>query len=1848
MNEYLDDAPAAQKNPYLDTLRGTAERDSSQLRSSAGLALDANPDEVARNKRTAALLGVPLAAVEALPRETDHRARMQKLERATSEAPVLRRQFTDQDFARLAHDDAGNLGAIEKAVRSAWQFTRSTAAGVQALPADLLYGGARAGFDFVAPALDPLAGSILPENPLRRVAAGFAQLQGHGQSTSQRIQGDVSQLGFIEGAINQGARSLGGNLITLPLGLVGGARAALTPLVGSEFGRSYGSARDKGLQPFEAGAYGASQAAIEYATEKLPVKWLLGDIKAGASFARTLGKQVVAEVPGEQAATLLQDFNDWAALNPDKSLRSFIDNYADPGVRGSAALQTLIATVVGVGGQTAIVKGIDAAMNRFGGEQQRAEAAQRDAQALGQLTELAAESKLRTRDPASFEQFVKKASENTQVQDVFIPAETLAQTLGPNLAAVVDQVPGLRAQFDESLATGGVLAIPVEQFSAYVPTEFAQALVPHLRTSPEAMSLNEAQTFAQDGQAQLQAEIDTLAGSPADAAPVQADPLEAVRGSIGQLLQATGRFTGVVNSAYGELLTRFFEATAQRTGLDVQALFQEFGPRIVSQISQTPGQLDQSDTAPNPEGAPATSQPGAPAQPRRGAYDPASRTIALLPQADLSTFIHESGHYFLEVQMDLAVRPDAPMAMLDDMQSVLSWFGVKNIAEWRAMSLEQKRPHHEKFARGFEAYAFEGESPSQELQGVFRRFRSWLVRVYQQMSALNVELSPEVRAVFGRMLASEQQITDAEAMRSYRPLFQSAEAAGMTPQEWADYQATGARATSDAVESLEQRSIRDMQWLANARARALTKLQRDARGKRSAVEKEVTTEVRQMPEYAVQRWLKTGMLPDGTQTVGAKLSAKALTEMYGDGPATPRRYLSTDMVDAEGGMHPDQVAEIFVDSEGVPAFDSGDSMVRAIVAAGREADAIEATTDQRTLERYGDLTDTRAVERAADELIHNEARARFLEREVNHLAKAVGNQPVLARAARQYAEQAMAQKQVRQIRPAQFTAAEARAARAAEQAFKKGDVATAAARKREQLLQSQLARVAQQAVGEVQRAVDYLTKFDTAATRKAIGADYADQIDALLERFDLRTSTTLKAIARRKSLTEWVEQQREMGLDPAIDERLLADAARVSIKELKLEELRGLVDTIKNIEHLGRLKQKLLTVQDQRKFDELVAEAAQSIQEHGGARKPIALEGRKGVVPWLQGVWASHRKISSLVRQMDGGKDNGPLWRILVRGMNDAGNREQVMIEKATLRLADLYAPMLKLSGGLNGAKVFIPEIRASLSRGGRLAVALNWGNAANQQRLTDGEGWTRDQVGAVLSTLTRQELAFVNRVWEFIDSYWPEVSAKQQRVDGVTPAKVEAEPFNLTLRDGSTVAMRGGYYPIKYDTDRSNRAESHEAAEVAKDMLRGAYTRATTRRGHTKARAELVERPLRKDLDVITQHITQVVHDLAWHEWLIDANRLLSSKAIDGAIRSHYGPDVVRTLKDDIQGIAAGDLATQTAIDQALLTLRANVSRATMGLSFTTAMLQPLGLFQSVARTDAKSVLRGLKRWAGDATRLESSMRWIGEKSDFMRLRTKTFNRELNEIRGKVAGQSKAAQLRDGVLFYMMTKMQMVADVPTWIGRYEKAIAENHDETTAVALADQAVIDSQGGGTTKDLAEVQRRHPFLTQFYSYFSTTLNLVAEKTGTTDFKNPRAVAGWLGDMALLTVLPALASALLLSMFRGDDEDDLLKMLLQAQAGYLLGMVVGARELSGLVSGYAYSGPPVARVVTDAGKAADQVSQGEIDEPAVLAVVRLLGTAFGIPTTQAVRSYRGWLAWSEGDAPVTSVLFGPPAKD
>lgn len=1223
-------------------------------------------------------------------------------------------------------------------------------------------------------------------------------------------------------------------------------------------------------------------------------------------------------------------------------------------------------------------------------------------------------------------------------------------------------------------------------------------------------------------------------------------------------------------------------------------------------------------------------------------------TITLLQNADLSTFLHEMGHFQLEVLAHMALQPNAPDTVTNDTRALLKWFGVSDLAAWNAMTVDEKRDKHEMFARGFESYLFEGRSPNTEMNGVFARLRSWMVEVYKQITALKVNLTDEVRGVMNRLIATDEQIATAEDAQKYTPYFKD-KPEDMTDAGWLAYQRDTEDATRDAVEQLQSRSLRDMLQTTNARAKVLKQLQKDAATKRKAVHAEVAAEVNATPIYQAMRWLRYGEMvgADGEQIKadkGFKLDIDALAEMY---PATMNGRPDVSKLGTgryglmgEQGLAPDLVAEMF-------GFTSGDELVHQLLEVEPARAVIEAKTDTVMLERYGDLSDQASMERAASEAVHNDARIRSVATEYRALAKAVSPIRAIIQGAKDAARKSIAQKKIRDIRPAQYTAAEARASVAAAKAA--GDIVAAKTHKLNQLLNGALAREAQDAVAKVEKGVAYLKRVGNS---KTIDVGYREQIETLLERYDLRAVSN-KAAARRQTLLQWVEAQRALGFEPVIDETLLDEARRTPYRELSLEEFSGLVDAVRNIEHLGRLKDRLLNAKDKREFAAIVESAAKVIEDNAKRTLPVQLERNSWLSKMKSGTaefFAMHRKFANMIREMDGYDDNGVLWGLFSRPMNEAAGRESVAREKATIKLTELMAPILK-TGHLR-RKMFIPEIGASLSREGRIMVALNTGNEGNLQRLMDGDHWTKVQVDAVVNTLTKDEMDFVQAVWDFVGSYRGGIGAQQKRLTGVEPEWVE--PSIVHTRHGD---YRGGYLPVKYDTTRSTRALSDEASSNVMDQWRAKRGAAKTRDSFTKARASaVVDRPMRKDFGVITQHLTEVTHRLAWQEYLIDAQRLLRASAIDNAVRDHYGPEVLLALRNTLEDVAAGEVPAQNSFEAGVNYLRTGATVAGLGWRVTTALLQPIGLTQSIVRIGVRHVGAGLAEWLGDAARMESTTERIFAKSDMMRLRAKTMQREISEIRNQVAGKSSAIE---GSFFYMIQKMQMVADIPTWLGQYHKSIDAGADEGTAVAQADQSVLDAQGGGQIKDLSGIQRGGPLLklfTNFYSFFNTTYNLTSEAVGRTDFKNPLQIGMLAVDMLLLYSVPAVLGTLMKAALHagggGDEEKKFIQQLIADQLTYLLGTVVGLRELAGGVQTAAglpgdYQGPASMRLFAEVAKLTKQVGQGEVDQALLKALDSTAGILFHYPAGQINATVTGIAAMADGRVSNPgALLVGAPA--
>lgn len=130
--------------------------------------------------------------------------------------------------------------------------------------------------------------------------------------------------------------------------------------------------------------------------------------------------------------------------------------------------------------------------------------------------------------------------------------------------------------------------------------------------------------------------------------------------------------------------------------------------------------------------------------------------IRLFGLADQSTFLHESGHFFLEHLRRLS---DTAPELKADLDAAYRWMGVEAGKPPSVDALE-------KWARGFEAWLREGRAPSAELASAFRRFSEWLTQIYRSARELlgDDQVTDDVRGVMRRLLSAGDEAPDSIAM----------------------------------------------------------------------------------------------------------------------------------------------------------------------------------------------------------------------------------------------------------------------------------------------------------------------------------------------------------------------------------------------------------------------------------------------------------------------------------------------------------------------------------------------------------------------------------------------------------------------------------------------------------------------------------------------------------------------------------------------------------------------------------------------------------------------------------------------------------------------------------------------------------------------------------------------------------------------------------------------------------------------------------------------------------------------------------------------------------------------------
>lgn len=198
----------------------------------------------------------------------------------------------------------------------------------------------------------------------------------------------------------------------------------------------------------------------------------------------------------------------------------------------------------------------------------------------------------------------------------------------------------------------------------------------------------------------------------------------------------------------------------------------------------------------------------------RGAYDPAENAIRIFEAADQSTVIHEGAHWWLSMLEQIALDPETEeLAKEDkvleatlqkaqkDRDAIYTWasYSPEVMKEYKGTALAKefkeyenaikKDPENkearerfiqERFARGFERYLMTGKAPSKEMRGVFRRFKKWLVDIYnttkeklehpEKLLGLK-DPSREVKEIFDHMVAVDTEIENWAAERRLNAMY---------------------------------------------------------------------------------------------------------------------------------------------------------------------------------------------------------------------------------------------------------------------------------------------------------------------------------------------------------------------------------------------------------------------------------------------------------------------------------------------------------------------------------------------------------------------------------------------------------------------------------------------------------------------------------------------------------------------------------------------------------------------------------------------------------------------------------------------------------------------------------------------------------------------------------------------------------------------------------------------------------------------------------------------------------------------------------------------------------------------
>lgn len=1069
--------------------------------------------------------------------------------------------------------------------------------------------------------------------------------------------------------------------------------------------------------------------------------------------------------------------------------------------------------------------------------------------------------------------------------------------------------------------------------------------------------------------------------------------------------------------------------------------------------------------------------------------------IGLLEKADLSTFVHESSHAWTEEFARDVKRETAPEELKADWEKLKQWAGF----EGDEITVEA----HEKIASGFEEYLKEGKAPSQELMPLFQRFSAWIKQVYRKLTGTGVTLTDDVRGVFDRMLATDQEIARAEDMQNLRPLFTDAKTAGMTEAEFAPYKKIAEKAHEENKNRLLVKMMDEM----NREQKAWWKSEKETM--RGAV----TEEAQNNPVYQAFQFFAKGESWDGVPVDNPmKLSRDDLVKMYGEDfvKKLPRAFQR--LYTREGGIHPDVAADMF-------GFGSGDEMIRKLAEAPKMERWIAAETDVRLREKYGDMMQDGSIAEEALKAVHGDETGQLLRAELRAIRRMQGTVKEFTKGKEVERDQfkksipplkwfqAMAAqhidtKSIRELKPDTYLRAEAKAAREAEEALGRQDFAKASEAKQRQLTNHYLYLEATKAMEDIDRKVmPYMKKMETKARLGTIGkagGDYLDQIQGILSRYEF-SKVPYPALDSERSLREYLDKFKEdYDREIPIDGRILDESRKANYREVPLNELFAAHDAVKSIEHAAKEVVKVqkegqsVMMEDAR--EELISKLSDTHPEVKDLVTDPQLQNKfqKGFRT-LKKLNADMTRVEFLIERMDGGKQ-GP-W-------HDYFWNRYLNAETRKLELLDMiHEPLKKLVDDMPAEQrerlasrepIHIKTMGEAFSRQRLFSILMNMGNESNRDKLMrggiiQGEGnreFSQEAIDEIMGHFTKADFDMAQGLWDTVDKLLPEVKSLHKRWTGLDFPEIARTPLQTPYGEYS-----GGYWPIKYDARASGAGEKQQAETAIKtvqDLFGFSTGKPSTSQGYTKERTAAAY-PLMLDWkQVATRHISEVATDLAYREFVDQANRMLKHTDIKRQMQVRAGEYSNDIMQKWLRGMVGGDSwgqASHSAADEIYKAGYSHFTTAVLGLNIAGAMAdiaaQQMGAFTRV-RGDYM-----LKAYADFAMNPKKFAEFVEEKSTWRHHIEKQVDQSIQNSMDYLAAHPTKWNDLMRMTLSMRVWMYKITGNIAWTAAYNEAMEQGQIEKEAIRIADKVQRMTEHAGDIGSISAMER-HPLWKKLLVY------------------------------------------------------------------------------------------------------------------------------------------------------------------